>query len=195
MAQQVGSDVLRRRFPAARRFVLLDRDGTLVESVPYLSDPDQLRLLPGAGEALRLLRDAGLGLAVVTNQSAIGRGYFDLGRLDEVHTRLIDVLAAERVHLDGIYVCPHLPDDDCACRKPRPGLALQAARELGFVPSASFVVGDNLADVELGPALGATTFLVRTGYGAELEREGRARGATVVDDLLAAAVAIRTVLG
>ncbi len=117
-----------------RRFVVLDRDGTINVDRHYLSDPDQMELLSGATAGLRAMRAMGLGLVVVTNQSAIGRGYFDLARLEEIHNRLRDLLAAERVELDGIYVCPHLPDDGCDCRKPLPGLLRRAAAELAFDP-------------------------------------------------------------
>ena len=149
-----------------RRFVLLDRDGTLIVERHYLSDPDQVELIPGAAAGLRRLRERGLGLAVVTNQSGIGRGFFDAARLAEIHQRLIEMLRAERVELDGIYFCPHHPDEACGCRKPQPALALRAAAELGFDATRAFVVGDMASDVALGRALGATTLLVRTGHGA-----------------------------
>ena len=115
-----------------RRFVLLDRDGTLIVERNYLSDPDQVELIPGAAAGLRRLAARGLGLVLVTNQSGIGRGFFDAARLAEIHERLTALLRAERVELDGIYVCPHHPDQACDCRKPRPALVLRAAAELGF---------------------------------------------------------------
>jgi D-glycero-D-manno-heptose 1,7-bisphosphate phosphatase len=178
----------------SRRFVVLDRDGTIIAERHYLSDPEQVELLPGAAEGLRRMAALGLGLIVVTNQSGVARGYFDLARVEEVHQRLRSLLAAEQVALDGIYVCPHGPDADCACRKPRPGLLLEAAAEFNFDPRACFVIGDKPCDIELGQAVGATTILVRTGYGAEYESAGTLQADHVVDDLVAAAERIAPIV-
>ncbi len=177
-----------------RRFVVLDRDGTIIVERHYLSDPDQVELIPGAAEGLRQLRAMGLGLVVITNQSAIGRGYFDEARLEFIHQRLRELLAAEGVQLDGIYFCPHLPDAHCECRKPRPGLMERAAGELGFAPAAAFVIGDQPCDVEMGQSVGATTFLVRTGYGAQVEAEGAVIADYVVDGISEAAQGIQDIL-
>lgn len=172
----------------SRRFVLIDRDGTINEERHYLSLPEQLALLPGVAAGLKSLQGLGLGLAVVTNQSGIGRGYFDQAALERVHQRLIALLRAEGVTLDGIYSCPHGPDEDCDCRKPRPGMIAQAAREHGFDPAQAFVIGDKGVDMDLGRAVGAVTLLVRTGYGRRWE--GKAAADYVVDDLEAAAKVI-----
>lgn len=169
-----------------RRFVLIDRDGTLNLEKHYLSDPDQLELLPGAAEAVRRLNQAGLGVCVVTNQSGIARGYFDLDRLAQVHDRLLALLVAEGATIDGIYLCPHGPDDSCDCRKPLPGMIHQAVAVHGFDPAKAFMVGDKEVDVGLGKAVGATAILVRTGYGRDTEAKG-SKADIVVDDLLAAA--------
>ena len=172
----------------------LDRDGTVIAERHYLSDPEQVELLEGAADGLRRLRALGLGLVLVTNQSAVGRGYFDLARLEEIHRRLRELLDAEGVALDGIYYCPHTPDAGCACRKPRPEMLRAAARELGFDPAQAFVVGDKECDVELGRGVGATTLLVRTGYGARLADEGKASADYVVDDLTEAARVVERLL-
>jgi D-glycero-D-manno-heptose 1,7-bisphosphate phosphatase len=177
-----------------RRFVLLDRDGTIIVERNYLSDPAQVELLPRAAEGLARLLEMGLGLVVVTNQSGIGRGYFDSSTLQAIHDRMCGMLAACGVFLDGIYVCPHTPDDQCECRKPRSGLVEAAARELGFAPRDAFVVGDKACDVELGRCVGARSILVRTGYGAEFAGEPTLRPAGVVDDLLGAAHFIEPLL-
>ncbi|HEY1232923.1 MAG TPA: HAD-IIIA family hydrolase [Candidatus Binatia bacterium] len=168
------------------KFVILDRDGTLIEERSYLSDPAQVALIPGAAAALHKLRQSGYGLVVITNQSGVGRGFFDERRLEEIHRRMQELLAAEGVALDGIYVCPHTPDDGCDCRKPATGLVDRAGCELGFDPHATIVIGDKASDIEMGRLLGAPTFLVRTGYGSEVEADGSAAD-YVVDDLLAAA--------
>ena len=173
---------------------MLDRDGTLIEERHYLSDPAQVELLPGTAEGMRQLQTMGLGLVVITNQSGIGRGYFDKARLDRIHERLSQLLEAESVHLDGIYFCPHMPEDDCTCRKPKTGLLESAAKDLDFDPRASLVIGDKASDIEMGQRVGASTLLVRTGYGAEVERDGTATPDYMVDSLLEAAQIIQRIL-
>jgi D-glycero-D-manno-heptose 1,7-bisphosphate phosphatase len=173
-----------------RPFVLLDRDGTLIVERHYLARAEDVELLPLTAPGLRLMQAAGLGLAVLTNQSGLGRGYFDWAALHAVHARMTQLLAQEGVSLDGIYVCPHTPEADCNCRKPRPGLVQWAAAELHFDPSKSFVVGDKPCDIELGRRVGAIAILVRTGYGAFWEHEGL-QADYIVDDVTAAAHIIR----
>lgn len=175
----------------SRRFVLLDRDGTINEEVDHVLDPDQLRLIPGAAGALRDLRELGLGLVVVTNQSPIARGWLAPEELDRIHARLSELLAAEGARVEGYYVCPHGPDDACGCRKPATGLALRAATDHGFEPSSAFVVGDHRGDVEMGRRIGARTFLVRTGHGIEELSGAEPFADHVVADLSEAAEIIR----
>jgi D-glycero-D-manno-heptose 1,7-bisphosphate phosphatase len=170
-----------------RRFAVLDRDGTVIVERNYLSDPAKVELLPGVGAALRHLREQGLGLIIVTNQSGVGRKYFELAQLEQIHDRLIELLRAENVILDGIYSCPHLPDDGCECRKPRPGLLARAAAEHGFIPEDCFVIGDKPCDIDLGRSVGAFTVLVRTGYGSKFAEAGATRPDAVADDLADAA--------
>ena len=171
----------------SRRYVLLDRDGTVNVERHYIADPALVELFPGVGAALRELRAAGFGLAVVTNQSGVARGKITPAQLEQVHARLGDLLAAEGVTLDGIYVCPHGPDDECDCRKPLPGMIVQAAHDLGFDPAQAFMIGDKGIDIKLGEGVGATTILVRTGYGAETEREHLANPDFIADTLRDAA--------
>ena len=178
---------------APRRFVLLDRDGTINVERNYLSDPDQLALYPGVGPALRRLSDLGFGIAVVTNQSGIARGYFDLAQLERVHERLRALLAEFGVTIDGIFCCPHAPDAGCDCRKPLPGMIEQAVAALGFDPKQAFMVGDKAIDVELGQGVGAKSILVRTGYGHE--QEANCAADAVVDDLPAAVAWIERSVG
>lgn len=174
--------------------MILDRDGTLIVERHYLSDPDEVELTEGAASGLHQLSEMGLGLIVLTNQSGLGRGYFDQARLDRIHYRLRGLLRTAGVHLDGIYICPHTPDDGCSCRKPRPSLLKLAAKELGFDPLRSFVIGDKACDIELGQRVGATTFLVRTGYGAQVAAGGIGIPDYVVDDLRDAAQVIQHLL-
>jgi len=176
----------------SRRFVLLDRDGTINEEIGYVLRPDELRLIPGAGEALRELRGIGLGLVVLTNQSPIGRGMLTVAELEEIHERLGELLAALGVRLDGIEFCPHRPDEGCPCRKPGTLMVERAAAALGFDPGAAWLVGDHGSDLRLGRAVGARTILVRTGHGEEeLERGAGEDADHVVADLREAAAIIR----
>lgn len=168
----------------SRRFVLIDRDGTINVEKHYLSDPDQLELYPGVAAAIRRLNALDLGVVVVTNQSGIARGYFDLVRLEQIHDRLYTLLGEEGASIDGLYICPHGPDADCDCRKPLPGMVRQAVDDHHFDPARSFMIGDKEVDVALGHAVGAVSFLVRTGHGAKYVEGTKAD--YVVDDLPAA---------
>ena len=175
--------------PSDRRpLILLDRDGTINAEVDYLSRPEQLQLLPGACTGLRRLAQAGFSLAIVTNQSGVGRGYFTTEGLGQIHHALTAQLGAEGICLAGIFHCPHRPEEKCACRKPEPGLALQAATALGGDLFRSFVVGDKECDVALGKNVGARTVLVRTGYGEQYDFTRSPRPDAVVANLEEAAL-------
>ena len=177
-----------------RRFVVLDRDGTIIDECSYLAQPEQVKLIAGAAPALRRMKQMGLGLVVVTNQSAIGRGLFDEERLSAIHCRLGEILKSEGVELDGLYYCPHRPEDQCGCRKPSIALMQKAAAELSFQLAESFVIGDKISDMEMGRRAGAVTFLVRTGYGAQSAADGPAVPDHIVRDLAEAAEAIAALL-
>ncbi|MEU6022831.1 HAD-IIIA family hydrolase [Micromonospora sp. NPDC047134] len=138
--------------------MLLDRDGTLIEDVPYNGDPDKVRAMPGARAALDRLRAAGLRLAVVTNQSGLARGLFTQGQLERVHDRVEELLGP----FDSWQVCPHDDGDACACRKPAPGLVHAAAQALGTVPARCVLIGDIGRDVTAALAAGAAGVLVPT---------------------------------
>lgn len=139
----------------SRPWLLLDRDDTILDDPGYLSDPNAIRFLPGAVEGLQLFSQAGWSLVVVTNQSGIGRGLFDTDQLQAVHARFLELLERQGVTIEGIFHCPHAPDEGCLCRKPAPGLALQAAGALGLTLADSVVVGDKHSDLALGRAVGA----------------------------------------
>jgi D-glycero-D-manno-heptose 1,7-bisphosphate phosphatase len=179
----------------SRRFVFVDRDGTINVERNHVTDPDEIELIPGSRQALARLRDElGMGIVVVTNQAHVGRGLLTTEGLDRIHERLLSLLAEEGATVDAIEVCPHAPEDGCSCRKPAPGLALRAAERFGFDPAASIVIGDHAADMEMGRRIGATTIQVMTGHGPE-EREAAAPFAQHVAPDLATAVDIIAALG
>jgi D-glycero-D-manno-heptose 1,7-bisphosphate phosphatase len=155
-----------------KRAVFLDRDGTVNEEVGYLSDLNQLRLIPGAAAAIRRLNEAGLLVVLVTNQSGVARGYFPESFVHETHALLGRMLEAAGARLDGIYYCPHHPKAgstdltrECDCRKPATGLLDRAAADLHIDLVRSYMVGDKWSDVELGQRAGCRAVLVRTGFG------------------------------
>lgn len=173
-----------------KRAVFLDRDGTLNEEKAYLSDPAKLILLPNVGPALRKLQDAGFFLFIVTNQSGIGRGYYTLEDMHRVNAALCAKLEAEGVRFSKIYFATESPEQPSRGRKPSPQFLFDARDEFGVDLSRSFMVGDKLIDLECGWNAGvARSVLVRTGYGATVEKSaGEPIGrATVVDDLNQAA--------
>ncbi len=165
-AARVAAEISPPRHEAGRRAAaFLDRDGTLIEDVPYLSDPAGIRFFPGAAESLVRLRRAGLARVLATNQSGIGRGLFTEERLAEIHAELETRLAARGASLDAIYYCPAAPPEDggpdCPDRKPAPGLLLRGARDLGIDLAASWMVGDKMSDVEAGLAAGCRAILLK----------------------------------
>ena len=148
-----------------RPAVFLDRDGTINEEMGYINHLSRFRLLPEAAPAIRLLNDAGLTVVVVTNQSGAARGYFPATLVDEVHRHLQDLLAQAGARVDAIYTCRHAPDAGCPCRKPRPGLILEAARDLSLDLKRSYLIGDRYKDIETAANAGVQGILVLTGYG------------------------------
>jgi D-glycero-D-manno-heptose 1,7-bisphosphate phosphatase len=178
--------------------LLLDRDGVLIVEVDHLHEPGRVELIPGAAAVVATMNRRGVPVVVVTNQAGIGRGMYGEADYAAVSARLAALLAAEGAHLDGSYHCPHHPTLGvgayrvaCACRKPQPGLLLEAARTLGLDLARSVLVGDKASDLAAGRAAGCRTVLVRTGYGAGEERRlmaaGRGELWDAVHDSLAAA--------
>jgi len=156
----------------ANRAVFLDRDGTIVEEVGFLSRVEDMTVFPFAAEALRLMSDAGFLNILVTNQSGIARGFFTEERLVEINKALVEELERQGARLDDVYYCPHYPEAKveeyrlvCECRKPSPGLILQAASRWDIDLAASYVIGDRVADLEAGRRAGCHPILVKTGYG------------------------------
>ena len=177
---------------SGRPAVFLDRDGTLIEDHHYLRDPDQVRLLPGAADAVRHLTAAAIPAIVVTNQSGIARGYLTEAEFAATTRRLDELLAAAGARLDGHYHCPHLPDltGPCDCRKPGPLLYERAARDLGLDLAASWWVGDRERDLGAADRFGGRAILVLTGAGLDESREPRAVPRWTAADLPAAVARI-----
>lgn len=178
----------RTRNPA----VFLDRDGTVIREKNYLSKIKDLRLLSGAVAGMKLLKKAGYKLVLITNQSGIGRGYFTEAKLKKIHVRLAEMLKEKGAPLDAIYYCPHLPDDECACRKPKLGLIRKAGKRLNLDLKRSFSVGDHPGDFLLGQNMGGKGIFVLTGHGRKefrnlRRREDGARPDRVERNLLSAA--------
>lgn len=143
--------------------LFVDRDGTVIEDAGYPSDPERVRLLPGAAEALARLRGRGIPVVMVTNQSGIGRGRIDRAAFDAVQRRMVARLREKGARLDAVYVCPHAPEAACDCRKPAPGLFERASREHGIELGRALYVGDRLRDVSVGLERGGRAFVVGTG--------------------------------
>ena len=168
------------------RAVFLDRDGTLIVEKNYLHRPEDVEVFPGAGAALKALSAAGFKLIIVTNQSGIGRGYYTLADAERVNARVGEILAREGVRFEKIYIAPEAPDQPSRVRKPSPQFLFDARDEFNLNLAESFMVGDKLIDLECGWNAGVkASILVRTGYGAELERQSAAEltRAIVVDGL------------
>jgi len=172
------------------RAVFLDRDGTIIEDKDYLRHPHEVVILPGAGMALKRLQAAGFLLFIVSNQSGIGRGFFTMADVEKVNLHLEQELGRLGVHFEKIYVAPEAPNVNSRGRKPSPQLVFDARDEFGLDLAHSYMIGDKLLDLECGwNARLKKCLLVRTGYGAELERTSPAKleHAIIVDDLEQAA--------
>jgi len=172
------------------RAIFLDRDGTIIEEKNYLRRVEDMLIFPGAGAALGRLHRAGFNLFIVSNQSGVGRGYFTLAEVERVNQYLLRELGREGVRFEKIYIAPESPDAPSRGRKPSPQFLLDARDEFGVDLAQSYMIGDKLIDLECGWNAGVKKcVLVRTGYGAELERASADKlgAAAVVDDLSAAA--------
>jgi D-glycero-D-manno-heptose 1,7-bisphosphate phosphatase len=176
----------------SRRAVFLDRDGTLNVERDLVRRPEELELLPGVSDALRSLSEGGYALIVVTNQSALARGWISEDELSAVHDHLRSTLSSHDVSIDDIVHCPHHPTEGepplrktCDCRKPEPGLLFEAAERHGLDLARSWMVGDAIRDMEAGRRAGVSCLMVRTGKGAE--DSSSLDPSMVVEDLTAAA--------
>jgi D-glycero-D-manno-heptose 1,7-bisphosphate phosphatase len=177
-----------------KKAVFLDRDGNINRDVGYPGSFDLIEIYPYSFEAVRRLNDAGLLAVIITNQSGVGRGMIEEPRLQDIHARMQEEFRTRGAHFDGIYYCPHhvssrdpAYDRECGCRKPKTGMGLQAAADLGIDTAASYMVGDKVEDIQFGLNLGARPVLVLTGYGLESRAKLAALGidpAHVAQDLL-----------
>jgi len=169
--------------------VFLDRDGTIIEDPGYLHEPDKVRLLPGAAEAIKRLNDAGFLIVTTSNQSGIARGLYTVADYETVQKQLLALLRARGARIDGGYFCPHHPrfTGPCECRKPGLKQFRDAGAALDIDFTQSWWVGDRLTDVEPAAELGGNAILVATGEGNLNQGQARSRGVTVVADLATAA--------
>jgi D-glycero-D-manno-heptose 1,7-bisphosphate phosphatase len=165
--------------------IILDRDGVINEdSDDYIKSADEWIPIPGSIEAISRLKKAGYLVAVASNQSGIGRGYFDLDELQAMHDKMLALLAQRGASVDGIFFCPHAPEDNCVCRKPKPGLLFQIAKQLNIDLKQSVFVGDSFSDVQAARMAGVTPVLVKTGKGLRtLEKSEAIEGIAVYDNL------------
>lgn len=176
----------------SQRVVFLDRDGVVNRDSPdYIKSVDELRLLPGTARAIKLLKDHGFSVMLITNQSIINRGMVGPGTLSEIHQAVLKRVARGGGAIDDIFFCPHRPEDKCPCRKPRPGMFLAAREKHGMNLAEAVMVGDNVKDMLAANRAGVgTAVLVRTGSGRDAEAEYGEKGARVdhvADTLLEAA--------
>jgi D-glycero-D-manno-heptose 1,7-bisphosphate phosphatase len=168
------------------RAIFLDRDGTMIAEANYLRHPDQVKFFPATRTGLKKLGDAGFKLFIVSNQSGVGRGYFTMADVAKVNKHISDELARDGVRFDKIYIAPEKPEEPSRGRKPSPAFLFDARDEFNLELAQSFMIGDKLIDLECGWNAGVNkSILVRTGYGAEVERKApeQISRAVVVDDL------------
>ncbi len=175
---------------ASKKLVILDRDGVInVDSDAFIKSPDEWVAIPGSLEAIARLNQHGYRVAVATNQSGIGRGLFDMAALNAMHVKMQKTVAAAGGRIDAVFFCPHTADDNCECRKPKPGMLKMIAERYEIEPEATPVVGDSLRDLQAGAALGFPTHLVLTGKGKKtLAAGGLPEGTKVHNDLKAFAL-------
>ncbi|MEK6947274.1 MAG: HAD family hydrolase [Nanoarchaeota archaeon] len=155
-----------------KRTVFLDRDGSIVEDKGYTYRLEDYKLIPNAVEGLKLLKD--YKLIIVTNQSGIGRGYFAMEDFEKFNNHLILELKKHNIKIEKTYVCPHNPEDNCDCRKPKTKLIKDAAKEFNIDLSKSFMIGDKNIDIQMGKNAGVKTILVLTGNGMKEKENSNA---------------------
>ena len=177
------------------RAVFLDRDGTIIEDRDYLSEPEEVKLIAGSIEAIKMINDLDFKTIVVTNQSGVARGYFPEKNIAIIHDKLSDLLSSGDANIDGYYYCPHHPTKGkgkylkrCDCRKPETGMLDEAVNDFDLDSSTSYMIGDKLIDVEMAERAGAKGILVKTGYGMKelkaIESGSKIRPVFIADNIL-----------
>jgi D-glycero-D-manno-heptose 1,7-bisphosphate phosphatase len=170
------------------KLVILDRDGVInFDSDHFIKSPDEWKPIPGSLEAIAELNQAGFRIALATNQSGISRGLFDMATLNAIHDKMQRALAQNGGRIDALFYCPHAADDNCDCRKPKPGMLLEIARRFGSDLKGVPSVGDSLRDLQAGAELGVQPMLVLTGKGKATQAKGGLPEGTLVFDNLAQA--------
>jgi D-glycero-D-manno-heptose 1,7-bisphosphate phosphatase len=150
------------------RAIFLDRDGVICKNRPdHVKNWSEFEFLPGVKKSLATLSRLGLPIIIVTNQAVIGRGMVTVETLEDIHRRMVAEIATHGGRIDRLIYCPHHPEDECDCRKPKPGMLLQAAAEMGIDLTQSYLIGDATSDIQAGQQVGCHTFLVLTGRGVE----------------------------
>jgi D-glycero-D-manno-heptose 1,7-bisphosphate phosphatase len=173
--------------------IVLDRDGVInEESIHYVKSPEEWIPIPQSLNAIARLNQAGHQVVIATNQSGVGRGYYSLAALEAIHQKMRDELSLVAGRVDGIYFCPHHPDDGCGCRKPQPGMLHDIINDFNPGSEAFYMVGDSLRDLQAGQAVGAQVALVRTGNGEKTLKDSQAEvaGIPVYADLASVVGAI-----
>ncbi len=175
------------------KLIILDRDGVInFDSDDYIKSPEEWHIIPGSLEAIKKLNDAGFVVAVATNQSGVGRGYYTEAVLDEIHNKMYGALKATGGHLDALVFCPHTPDAACECRKPKPGMLTLLLQKFNVQADEACMVGDALRDLEAAWALGCNAVLLKTGKGEKTlaEHQDKLEQTLVFDDLASFAASL-----
>ena len=180
-----GTTIELEKSAEKQKAVFLDRDGTICEDASYLHEPEKFKLLPNALEGIKKMQDAGYKIAIVTNQTGIGMGYYTKEDFYKVNLEMFGQVSPSGIRIEKIYYCPHSLSEDCECRKPKAGLLKRGEKELNLDLSKSFMIGDKAIDIEAGKAAGTKTILVATGSGEK--DKGKAREEHFVQDLVEAA--------
>lgn len=175
------------------KHIILDRDGVInYDSTEYIKSADEWQAIPGSLQAIAQLNKLGYQVFVVTNQSGLARGKFDMESLNAIHNKMHEALAATGGRIEAVLFCPHAPGEDCDCRKPKPGLLKQISRQYDISLNDVLFVGDKLSDIEAAQAAGASPVLVKTGYGQDHIDQGLVADEIPVYDDLASVVAALT---
>lgn len=164
--------------------IFLDRDGTVIKEVNFLSTVEETELFPYTIEALQLLKDAGFLFFITTNQSGVARGHFDASAVKAIHAKIQNELKAKGLQIESFHFCPHMPDAGCRCRKPSTGMIEQACENFEIDLSESWMVGDKKLDIGMGFNAGTKTALVRTGYGEKHQNELDRQPDIIAENLL-----------